>query len=1149
MSLITDTPPLLQPDGSTPFALNVINSTRANGTSSISSEPGVTEIHKLSNHKSVIGQIYFSNKILIFSTDNTTDNIGIIENDVYTRIYSGNLNFNKDHKILGEHRILAGCEDVFYFQDGINPDRYFNLNNIPSDTSLFSVLQYAEEPTIDVVINNTGGRMPSSGVSFLIQYVDLQGNVFESSEPTISLPVYNDTVSPSAQGSTTITNKSATINVSNIDTRFPYIRLVAIHNEEGNYKVYQIDTLYATNTELAIEYQGPTANDIELDNREVQVNAARYNTSLVSEQVQGRLLRANVQELTEDYSGHQRLVNEIIVLPEIVQIPKSEFSQDPNNQHFTFQSDEVYALGIRFISSNKVPSPVYHIPGRESTPGELDDVTYNDKTYQRFEVENTAEEINSSIRGMGYYQTNTLYPNITDCSDSNNPQPIYGSLAGTPVRHHKMPSRRTVALEEGDNFNFINITLNDVTIPGGYNDYEVMYVPRTDANSTVLDSGYLNMHYNGIGEFDEDFDVIVHTFASSKSLIESNIKGTYFDIQNMYTKTTVSLEEDTDLNGYDFATFEIFGTSFIRNTNTYSFYENNAYIQPNSTDNSTFYEQILNPDVTQTTNNYDIEVKDIYEGVGEAPDRPEVYYFYAVNKRLISVNNNVQSLIYKPLNNVNKVYQGDTFIFKYQALTGAAFQSTTLDNPPSVSASVFEFYVESNVNSNLYYGDHYTSGKTITYIAARIDRALISQGAYIGMEEEYTNNQGYNYGSIKSYFPLPLTYDYCDRCRSKNPTRIIYSPQSFQEELSDAYLISNTNDYIDLPANTGPITGLKYKSDRLYVHTTQTTYVLSPNPQYLSTNQLVAQLQTGDFLSIPAQEIIQTDYGYGGLQSKTGTQNNEYGYFWVDGLRGSLNSITDSFNSVSNKGMMNWFKTNTNESSEVIMAFDPFYHRLITTIKNNNHSCSPYHTISYHLNSQSFTCFHDWGDEPDFYLNNSTKFYSTYNNRIKRHDQENGYNQFSHVIEQVDKKMTTHNLISLTHYTEFYEDDQEVVDTFSNLIIYNSNQSSGKLNLSLAGPYDNLFHTPGRRVVTIRDKNHNVANIWDNSISQIVTQGHCNEPVYTDKRFVNVRQEDEHYDKPIFKEKYTIARLTHKPTRDIRFTHYLLQQNKQQSIR
>jgi hypothetical protein len=1126
MSLITDTTPLQQPEASYPFGLNLINSTKENAVAAISSEPGLTEIHQLSSGKSIIGKIYFSNKILVFSTDNTTDNIGVIEDDIYTNVYSGNLNFNKEHKILGEHRILAGCEDVFYFEDGINPDRYFNLNDIPSDSSLFSVLQYAEEPTIDVTINNTGGRIPSSGTSFLIQYVDLQGNVFESSEPTIQLPVYNDTISPSAQGSTTITNKSATINISNIDTRFPYIRLVAIHNEEGNYKVYQIDTLYATSTELTIEYQGPTDNDIELDNREVQVDKARYNTSLVSEQVQGRLLRANVQEITEDYSGHQLLVNDIIVLPEIVTIPKSEFSQDPNNQNYTFQSDEVYALGVRFTSDSKVPSPVYHIPGRESTPGELNDITFNGEQYQRFEVENTAEQINRSIRGMGYYQTNTLYPNIEDCDNNK----IYGNLAGTPVRHHKMPSRRTVPLEQGNNLNAINITLDNVTIPDGYSGYELMYVPRTDSNSTVLDSGYLNTLNTAGGKAQMQF-------VSPKSFLGEDQKGSYFSIfnTNQLQRNTRETSDINNINTLRVITSQLINQVFVEGLLPYDV---NAYIAQVSNDLNLFEVIVGNASSVNLMNAYEVDLSLI----SNPPSLFGLTRTYSTNKRILSPYGNLQSLIYKPLIGTDLIYQGDTFLTKMTYLDNVSAVGNSNGDNALVIAEVYEnMYVESVRNYALFTGDRLPPNtNSDAYVASKV-----SLGQIISLEE-YNNNQGYDYGSIKSYFPLPLTYDYCNRCRSKNPTRIIYSPQSFQEELSDSYLISNTNDYIDIPANTGPITGLKYKNNRLYVHTTQTTYVLSPNPQYLSTNQLVAQLQTGDFLSIPPQQIIQTDYGYGGLQSKTGTMNTEYGYYWVDGLRGSLNSITDSFNSVSNKGMMNWFKNHTSSDSEVIMAFDPFYHRLITTIKNSN-TCQPYHTLSYHLNSQTFTSFHSYN--PEFYLNSSTDFYSTYGHRINKHNRSGGYNQFPHIIEQVNKSLATQNLISLTHYTEFFEDDQEITDTFDELIVYNSNQSSGQLSLSLGGAYSNLFHTPGARPVSIRDKNHSVANIWDNSTSNIVTTTPCNESTYTDKKFVNILQEGEHYDKPIFKEKYTIARLTHEPTKDIRFTQYMLQQNKQQSIR
>lgn len=1136
MSLITDTTPLQQPDNSYPFALNVINSTKENAVAAISSEPGLTTIKELSTNYQVIGQIYFSNKILVFSTDNTTDNIGIIEDDQYTRIYTGDLNFNKDHKILGEHRILGGCEDVFYFEDGINPDRYFNLNDIPTDPSLFSMLQQVQEPELSIIINNTGGRMPSSGVSFLIQYTNLNGDVFSSSEPTISLPVYSDTINNTAQGSTEVTNKSATINITNIDTRFPYVKLVAIHNVEGQYEAYQIETLYDTNSQLTIEYQGPSDNDIRIDNREVQVDGARYNTSLVSEQVQGRLLRANVQEIVEDYSQHQRLVNSIVVLPEIVSVNKVEYSQDYEwyQKFMTFQSDEVYALGIRFTSSEKQPTPIYHIPGKAPEAGDLDQIEFNGENYLRFEIENTAEEIQRSTRGMGYYQTNTLYPTITDCEE----QPIYGDLAGTPIRHHKMPSRRTVPLETPTSVNLINITLDNVTIPTGYNDYELMYVPRTNSNSTVLDSGYLNFSNltrfpdqsnspvrDIVGSIGSSFnDSKIGNFISPKSLSGALSRGDYFDVQKGYVRDQSTIDTETDTDNGTLISHEL---TLVNTVNEYFPYDEYIIIQPNSRSNI-LPTDVVNVSYSNVANVFNIDHDLVHQG----------QTYYSVNKRIASVYNNVQSLIYKPLNKVGSNYQGDTFIFNFPAFT--------LSNEIRQAFYLRNNYVESNLNFGLLYGDRFDSSLGTQYVANITERTDDVITGYI--PEEYNINQGYNYNSIKSYFPLPLTYDYCNRCRSSNPTRIIYSPQSFQEELSDSYLISNTNDYIDIPANTGPITGLKYKNNRLYVHTTQTTYVLSPNPQYLSTNDQVAQLQTGDFLSIPPQEIIQTDYGYGGLQSKTGTLSNEYGYFWLDGLRGSLNSIQQSFKSISNNGMMNWFKNNTSTDSEVIMAFDPFYHRLITTIKNGD-SCQPYHTLSYHLNSQTFTCFHDWDNEPDFYLNNSTKFYSTYNNRIKRHDVENGYNQFPHQIEQVTKNLQTQNLISLTHYTEFFLNNQEVIDTFDDVIIYNSNQSTGKINLYLGGPYDSLFYRPQQRPVRIQDKNHNVANFWDNSTNNVVTQDPCGEDTYTNKKFVNTTPEGGHYTKPIFKEKYTIARLNHKPTKDIRFTHYLLQQNKQQSIR
>jgi hypothetical protein len=100
MSLIKDFTPLQQPDNSWPFALNVIQSTEENQLTSVSSEPGNRLIVSLRNNFEIIGEIYFDNKVIVFSTDNTTSEIGLLENDRYTRLYEGTLNFSKEHPIL-----------------------------------------------------------------------------------------------------------------------------------------------------------------------------------------------------------------------------------------------------------------------------------------------------------------------------------------------------------------------------------------------------------------------------------------------------------------------------------------------------------------------------------------------------------------------------------------------------------------------------------------------------------------------------------------------------------------------------------------------------------------------------------------------------------------------------------------------------------------------------------------------------------------------------------------------------------------------------------------------------------------------------------------------------------------------------------------
>ena len=114
----------------------------------------------------------------------------------------------------------------------------------------------------------------------------------------------------------------------------------------------------------------------------------------------------------------------------------------------------------------------------------------------------------------------------------------------------------------------------------------------------------------------------------------------------------------------------------------------------------------------------------------------------------------------------------------------------------------------------------------------------------------------------KTYFTLPANWNYCEDCSAKFPNRIIWSAASFSEDKSDFFQTYLANNFTSV--GTSPITALNYSSNRLLVRTTKSMFVMSPNPQEINTDVSTLYIGTGDFLSIPPQEIRKVDYGFAG---------------------------------------------------------------------------------------------------------------------------------------------------------------------------------------------------------------------------------------------------------------------------------------------
>lgn len=325
--------------------------------------------------------------------------------------------------------------------------------------------------------------------------------------------------------------------------------------------------------------------------------------------------------------------------------------------------------------------------------------------------------------------------------------------------------------------------------------------------------------------------------------------------------------------------------------------------------------------------------------------------------------------------------------------------------------------------------------------------------------EYYGYNKDYSkYYSDKYYFSIPKTFDFCRKCGGTFHNTIIYSEKSFDNEMVDNYLVYLINSSKDISANRGEITGLKYKNNILYVHTKESTFILQPNPQTIQTDSNVAYLGTGDFLSLPPNEIIETDTGFAGSQSLLAYSDSEHGYIWVDQSKGDVNLILKGMEEISSIAMDSWFTENlpsvlaekflesTGEEfphldapsheygTGIISIIDPKHKRIIIHKKD----FEPLREVSTDLDdllsnklvwfngrflanakgdytkivkfgdkeyfaNKSWTISYSLTDKqwvsyhsymPDFFLNDRNFFYSTDGNKVFKHLHNNNYCQF-----------------------------------------------------------------------------------------------------------------------------------------------------------
>lgn len=979
--------------------------------------------------------------------------------------------------------------------------------------------------------------------------------------------------------------KGIKVTATSLPQDYPYAKIVIIAANVSNDKsAFELPALLSTN---GIDYTVTSldgASRVDLDS--VYVDPVIYDTSEHIEIVDKRLIRANVKTRYYDYSNFQSYANNV----ELKWVSKPYVENESS-----FQSDEIYAFGIQYQMSDGSFSPVFHIPGRAATLNDrvVDtslNITETDAigtSLQRWQVYSTA-----SIDGtLGYYESQETYPLTKKCDN----QYVFGELANTPVRYHRMPMKNMIGME-----NAIGINVNPKELPANTIGWRVMVVERDSINRTVNDSGIITGVQKSLYEEQRTIDYAVYGIASQvsarpdatinrgnfkpsltnsisntvyatlcvKELAGEGIRTDYisipcvFDLDGVDTITTWYNEaiEDAEkaiilpsksgtakgnlfqkvknefLRIYVYPVLHAVTRLYNRNYN-YSSTSNNAiyqtvadtyYVKSYSKyeiGNEVYANQFQSNDVSFVKLKYPLNAPDIIA------NKTEQQLGYVLKKQATRPYTSINSLQYKALtptiyNTIDTVdyYNGDIYISRFRLTTffledrdEAGFLGLGRDRE-SYTVEYTEVLLESDYNLNyrvlgtkqnevfngfnnvVYNKKSYFEGLASYFfnkigeldegdrVSTKDDR-LVRYGIN-ETKEYYAYNKDLNRLFMgKTYFPLPANWNYCEDCSAKFPNRIIWSAASFSEDKSDFFQTYLANNFTSV--GTSPITALNYSSNRLLVRTTKSMFVMSPNPQEINTDVSTLYIGTGDFLSIPPQEIRKVDYGFAGGKGTKDFIATEFGFVTVDDRTGQIFLFSEGMKELTdiNSGCNQWFKEYLPTiKGHILLGYDPQFKRLMVykrdeLVGTENKSF----VISYSFNYQTWISFHSY--HPKYFFNSFDTLFSTVNSKLYSHDSRI-YNEFygvfkDSIFEYVINAPTTVDLDAIDYYAVTLDWDNDTKSwknvnypTFDRFMVYTKQQSTGLQELIPKSDY-NIDWDNKVKTVSNRERNYRISAIRD----------------------------------------------------------------------
>ena len=723
-----------------------------------------------------------------------------------------------------------------------------------------------------------------------------------------------------------------------------------------------------------------------------------------------------------------------------------------------------------------------------------------------YQLYNTADYYQGGYAKLAYWENrNESYPDKEDFQvwdvDSNGDGVQIDTLVGERVRHHKMPSldmtRGYFLNEDNATKRSLKLEFTNIKFPKEILDeisgYFICFSDRTSDNSTVhgtypmvRDNFYNIFPYGTLDtslnetvktlRFNNDSilaykPAIPNPYLRSVYISEANLTQVNFPLPENPNVVRHFIPDTTDVKSYN---------TEIRKVTSYKYApRDNAATDPtNKGREETMFVKVEIPYDDTTHDTMVVELKS---------DIDDVYKpFY---NRRVSIASE-----FKPVSDgtyeysVDSIKYLDGFISHHSGIHYRGDKTFQIDDDGTIAREGSDvqildliYYMNvSVVNSNLLsrdvvnvdIGDQgtnilgvpWTFYNGVSYTGTIISDPSQSFGITHKKYNSYTNN-------IVPYY----TRDYNYKDVATHPFRVSMSAIQSKEALTFNWRYFSALNYYEMPKHRGNGISIQGIDKMLLIHMEHSLYIAQAKDK-ITIPDGDAYIGTSEIFDRIPDELIPTNHGTAGIQSRFGYCISELGYSFVDTYEKNIYLYgNNNINMMTNHANREFFKKYLNKSggnplngNDIIFGVDHLHNRIIVTNIGDN----PF-TISYCYDSSSmdFISFHDY--IPSLMVNNRLGSYSVNSANLKELYKFNEgakntyydsikYDAYIDVLIHDDKPQTDKILYSLNMMSGVYDDANNI----NQLFVYNRNQCS------------KIYDIDEMSIITDYDKARFLEGVW-----------------------------------------------------------------------